>query len=183
MMACVFTAAPKFRPPAGMPPITPGSAVSVMRSTTCSSAATEATPSGMPMPRLTTALAFSSSAARRATTLRLPGAIGSPCPAGTRSSPAKAALYGSAKVWWWYSGFSASTTQSTSTPGTFTWRGDNDARSANRSTCAMTMPPLLCTAMAMASASSVSASRSIVRLPSVSAVVARISATSIGKAL
>ena len=47
----------------------------------------------------------------------------------------------------------------------------------------MTMPPLLRTAIAMASDSSVSASRSIVRLPSVSAVVARISATSIGKAL
>ena len=39
-----------------MPPITPGSAVSVIRSMTCSSFATAATPSGMPMPRLTTPL-------------------------------------------------------------------------------------------------------------------------------
>jgi hypothetical protein len=40
MTACVLTAAPKFSPLAGMPPITPGSAVSVMRSITFSSAAT-----------------------------------------------------------------------------------------------------------------------------------------------
>ena len=70
MIACVFTAAPKFRPEAGMPPTTPGSAVSVSRSITFSSVATPATPSGMPMPRLTTLLAFSSSAARRAMILR-----------------------------------------------------------------------------------------------------------------
>ena len=148
-----------------------------------SSAATAATPSGMPMPRLTTALARSSSAARRAMILRSPIAIGATAAAGTRSSPAKAALYGSAKVCGWYSGFSATTTQSTSTPGTLTWRGFSECRSAMRSTCATTMPPLLCAAIAIASDSSVSASRSIVRLPSASAVVARISATSIGNAL
>jgi hypothetical protein len=34
MIACAFTAAPKLSPPAGMPPITPGSAVSVIRSST-----------------------------------------------------------------------------------------------------------------------------------------------------
>ena len=45
-----------------MPPITPGSAVSVIRSMMRSSAATAATPSGMPMPRFTTLLAASSSA-------------------------------------------------------------------------------------------------------------------------
>jgi hypothetical protein len=88
-----------------------------------------------------------------------------------------------AKVCWWCSAFSATTTQSTSTPGTFTWRGFSEPRSAMRSTCAMTMPPLLCAAIAMASASSVSASRSIVRLPSGSAVVARMMPTWIGKAL
>ena len=92
MMAWVLTAAPKFSPPAGMPPITPGSAVSVMRSMTRSSAATAATPSGMPMPRLTTALGRSSSAARRAMNLRSFSGIGATLAAGTRISPAKAAL-------------------------------------------------------------------------------------------
>ena len=58
MMASVFTAAPKLRPDAGMPPTTPGSAVSVSRSMTFSSAATLETPSGMPMPRLTTLFGF-----------------------------------------------------------------------------------------------------------------------------
>jgi hypothetical protein len=80
-------------------------------------------------------------------------------------------------------GLSATTTQVTSTPGILTCRGFSEPRSAMRSTCAMTMPPLLCAAIAMASASSVSASRSIVRLPSGSAVVARMMPTWIGKAL
>ena len=53
-------------------------------------------------------------------------------------------------------------------------------RSAMRSTCTMTMPPQLCAAMAIDSASSVSASRSIVRLPSGSAVVPRTMPTLIG---
>ena len=70
MMACAFVAAPKLRPPAGTPPITPGSAVRVIRSMIFSSAATLATPSGMPMPRLTTPLALSSMAARRAMIFR-----------------------------------------------------------------------------------------------------------------
>ena len=109
MIACVLIAAPKLRPPAGMPPITPGSAVSVSRSITSSSVATSATPSGMPMPRLTTLLGLSSSAARRAMILRSLIAIGSTLPAGTRISPANAALYGSANVCMWYSGFSATT--------------------------------------------------------------------------
>ena len=59
-----------------MPPITPGSAVIVSRSMIFSSAATLATPSGMPMPRLTTLLGFSSSAARRAMILRSDIGIG-----------------------------------------------------------------------------------------------------------
>jgi hypothetical protein len=96
-----------------MPPITPGSAVSVMRSVTRSSLATLAMPSGMPMPRLTTPPATSSSAARRAMILRSLIAIGTSRFIGTRISPAKAALYGSTKVCMWYSGFSATTTQST----------------------------------------------------------------------
>ena len=45
------------------------------------------------------------------------------------------------------------------------------------------MPPELCAAMAMASAFSVSASVSIVTLPSGSAVVPRMMPTLIGKAL
>ena len=76
-----------------MPPITPGSAVSVRRSNTFSSATTSATPSGMPMPRLTTALRVSSSAARRAITLRAPSGSGASVLIGTRISPANAALY------------------------------------------------------------------------------------------
>ncbi|MET4823488.1 hypothetical protein ABH972_001077 [Bradyrhizobium ottawaense] len=85
-------------PLAGMPPITPGSAVSVMRSMIRSSLATEAIPSGMPMPRLTTLLAFSSRAARRAMILRsLTGITGSDA-ARTRISLEKAGLYCVPKV-------------------------------------------------------------------------------------
>ena len=60
MTACALIAAPKLSPPAGTPPIIPGSAVSVIRSVIFSSLATFAMPSGMPIPRLTTLLAFSS---------------------------------------------------------------------------------------------------------------------------
>ncbi len=91
MIACGLVAAPKLRPEAGTPPITPGSAVMVMRSMTRSSAATAAMPSGMPMPRLTTALASSSSAARRAMILRSSISSGLSVFMGTRISPAKAA--------------------------------------------------------------------------------------------
>jgi hypothetical protein len=68
-------------------------------------------------------------------------------------------------------------------PGILTWRGFSECTSARRSTWQMTMPPLLRTAIAMASDSSVSASRSIVMLPSASAVVPRIRPTWMGKAL
>ena len=81
MTAWVLVAAPKSMPLAGTPPITPGSAVSVMRSMIFSSLAIAATPSGMPMPRLTTLLAFSSKAARRAMILRSLIAIGGSEPA------------------------------------------------------------------------------------------------------
>ena len=87
MMACVLVAAPKSMPLAGTPPMTPGSAVMVMRSMIFSSLATEATPSGMPMPRLTTLLALSSNAARRAMILRSLIAIGWSEPARARISP------------------------------------------------------------------------------------------------
>ncbi len=70
-----------------MPPITPGSAVSVMRSTIFSSLATVAMPSGMPMPRLTTLFGFSSSAERRAITLRSDSGIGAMPPTRARISP------------------------------------------------------------------------------------------------
>jgi len=83
----------------------------------------------------------------------------------------------------WYSGFSATTTQSTITPGIFTCRGLSEPRSAMRSTCTITMPPQLRAAIAMASASRVSASFSIVMLPSTSAVVPRTMPTSIGMRL
>ena len=91
MIACALVAAPKLRPEAGTPPITPGSAVMVTRSMMRSSAATAAMPSGMPMPRLTTALASSSSAARRAMILRSSISSGCSVLIGTRISPAKAA--------------------------------------------------------------------------------------------
>ena len=92
MIACVLEAAPKFRPPAGMPPITPGSVVIVNRSRIRSSVAMAATPSGMPIPRLTTALGESSSAARRAMTLRSDIVISGIAETGTRISPENAAL-------------------------------------------------------------------------------------------
>ena len=57
-----------------------------------SSAATLDTPSGMPMPRLTTLLGFNSSAARRAMILRSDIGIAATAEAGTRISPANAAL-------------------------------------------------------------------------------------------
>ena len=50
-------------------------------------------------------------------------------------------------------------------PGTFTCRGLSEWLSAMRSTWAMTMPPEFRAAMAIASTSSVSASRSMVMLP------------------
>ena len=53
----------------------------------CSSLATAATPSGMPMPRLTTLFGSSSSAARRAITLRSLIGIGGIEPSGARVSP------------------------------------------------------------------------------------------------
>ena len=92
MIACVLAAAPKFSPPAGRPPMTPGSAVIVIRSMTFSSLATLARPSGMPMPRLTTLLGISSSAARRAMILRALIAIGAIALICTRISPANDAL-------------------------------------------------------------------------------------------
>src|ERR1019366_9185404 len=59
-------------------------------------------------------------------------------------------------------------------PGILTWRGLRLPLLATRSTCAITIPPELCAAMAIASASSVSASFSMARLPSGSPAVARI---------
>ena len=67
-------------------------------------------------------------------------------------------------------------------PGTFTSRIRRLPRVASWRTWAMTIPPLLRAAMAIASISPWTASPSIVRLPSSSAVVPRMTATSIGKA-
>ena len=161
--------------------MTPGSAVSVIRSETFSSLATAATPSGMPMPRLTTLLASSSSAARRAMTFRSLSSIGGTDPARNRISPLNAGSYCTEKVCQWCSG-RATTTQSTKMPGILTCRGLSDPRSAIRSTCAITTPPELRAAIAIASTSSVSASFSMVILPSGSAVVPRTMPTLIGKA-
>ncbi len=84
--------APKFKPLAGMPPIVPGSVVKQRSARMPSSFATPATPSGMPMPRLTMLPGLSSSAARRAMILRSSMGIGStPC-AGTLISLLKAGL-------------------------------------------------------------------------------------------
>src|SRR5450759_3567008 len=120
--AWVLIAAPKSMPLAGIPLIVPGSAVMVMRSMIRSSLATAAMPSGMPMPRLTTLLAFSSNAARRAMILRSLIGIGGSEPARTLISLEKAGLYWVPKVCQWFSGF-ATTTQSTRMPGILTWRG------------------------------------------------------------
>jgi len=68
-------------------------------------------------------------------------------------------------------------------PGIFTWRALSAPRSAIRSTCAMTRPPQLRAAIAIDSISSVRASRSMVILPSGSAVVPRTMPTFIGNAL
>src|SRR5215207_7409279 len=83
MTACGLVTAPKLRPPAGRPPIPPASTVRVISSRTCSSWATEAMPSGMPMPRFTIALGLSASVPRRAMALRGPaGSTGSRSSAG-----------------------------------------------------------------------------------------------------
>ena len=81
-----------------MPPIVPGSVVSVKRSKIFSSAATFATPSGMPTPKLTTSFALSSSAARRAMIFRSPSGIGGSDESGTRIWPEYDGLYCSPKV-------------------------------------------------------------------------------------
>ena len=88
MTAWALLAAPKDSPPAGTPPMTPDSAVSVIRSAIFSSLAIAATPSGMPTPRLTTLFARSSIAARRAMILRRLISIGGTEPSGTRTSAA-----------------------------------------------------------------------------------------------
>ena len=69
-----------------------------------------------------------------------------------------------------------------SAPGTLTSRIRRLPRVASWRTWAITIPPLLRAAMAIASISPWTASPSIVRLPSSSAVVPRMTATSIGNA-
>ena len=73
-------------------------------------------------------------------------------------------------------------TWSTSAPGTLTSRSGRLPRGASWRTWAITIPPLFRAAIAIASISPWTASPSIVRLPSSSAVVPRMTATSIGKA-
>ena len=62
-----------------------------------------------------------------------------------------------------------------------TSRGGSVWRVVTRSTCTITIPPEFFVAWAMESESSVAASRSIVTLPSASAVVPRKNATSSGR--
>ena len=90
-MACALVEAPKLVPPAGTPPIVPASVVSTMLSIP-SSAAIAATPSGIPIPRLTTASGVSSMAHLLAIILRLLSANGSSEPSGTLKSPLNAGL-------------------------------------------------------------------------------------------
>ena len=70
----------------------PASTVSVIRSRIPSSSATAAMPSGIPMPRFTIELIFSSIAARRAITLRASSAVLPGASDTTRTSPAYAGL-------------------------------------------------------------------------------------------
>ncbi len=92
MIVCVFVSAPKLSPPAGIPPITPGSVVIVKRSMTCSSFVMLAMPSGMSMPRFTTLFAINSNAARCAMILRSFKGIGAMELAATRNSLENAVL-------------------------------------------------------------------------------------------
>ena len=87
MIAWALAAAPKLWPTAGMPPMPPVSTVRVIMSRMFSSLATEATPSGMPTPRLTIALILRNMVARLAMTLRTSKAIGLMVLVGTLISP------------------------------------------------------------------------------------------------
>ena len=66
-------------------------------------------------------------------------------------------------------------------PGIRTSCGERRWRLVTRSTCTITIPPEFFVACAIESMSNVAASRSIVTLPSSSAVVPRRNATSIGR--
>ena len=76
MIACAFVAAPKFSPPAGTPPITPGSAVSVIRSVMRFLGRDRGHALGHADAEVDDALGLISSAARRAMILRSLIAIG-----------------------------------------------------------------------------------------------------------
>ena len=82
--------APKEPPPLGMPPIIPDSVVSINWSAKPSSPATEATFSGMPTPRLTTAFGTSSMAQRRPIKAFVSNFIGSTALTGILNEPVSA---------------------------------------------------------------------------------------------
>src|SRR6266536_6312721 len=138
--------------------------------------------SGMPSPRFTTPPGRSSMAARRAMIFLSSSGRGGSIFVGMRTSPESAGLYGIPHVCMWCCG-SATTTASTSAPGIRTWRESSVPSAAIRSTWQITYPREFLAAIAIARCSRVSASCSIVMLPSGSAVVPRMKATLIGVAL
>ena len=115
-----------------------------------SSAATLATPSGIPNPRLITLPLLSSMAALLATTLRWSKGMGTMLSTSILTSPVSAGSYSPSIVcicpgW--------TTTASTRIPGIRTFLGSREPALAAYFTWQITMPPQLCTAWAMASAS------------------------------
>ena len=92
MIACALMAAPKLRPQAGMPPMTPGSAVRVSEVGDALLGGDRGDALGHADAEVDDGVGFSSSAARRAMILRSPIGSGASVFIGTRISPAKAAL-------------------------------------------------------------------------------------------
>ena len=148
-----------------MPPIVPGSAVKVTNRSTFSSAATAATPSGMPIPKIDHSAQgkFEAAAARDDPALvqrqlldpvqRHPQLPGQGRTVRRRSRSARG------------SPDERRPRNPRECPGICTALGLSDPSSASRSTCTMTSPREFRAAIAIASVSNVSASRSIVMLP------------------
>ena len=165
-----------------MPPMMPGSAVSVRYFSTRSSAATAATPSGMPMPRLTTPPGGSSKAQRRAMILR--SSSGERLdPVERHPLPAREGVVVGRGVGLQVVLGRRHHDAVDEHAGDLDLARVSESAAAMRSTCAITSPREFLAAIAIARLSRVSASRSMVMLPAGSAVVPRTSATLIGKVL